>query len=45
MYSLKPIKSNKQLLAKEYDFTIDKTVANVSDNYVNFKNDPNISNQ
>ncbi|MBP6257106.1 hypothetical protein KA405_05405, partial [Patescibacteria group bacterium] len=42
---MKPIKSNKQLLAKEYDFTIDKTVANVSDNYVNFKNDPNISNQ
>jgi len=45
MYSLKPIKSNNQLLAKEYDFTIDKTIPNVSDNFVNFKNDPNISNQ
>lgn len=45
MYSLKPIKSNNQILTKEYDFTIDKTIPNVSDNYVNFKNDPSISNQ
>ena len=44
MYHLKPKRDNKQLLAKEYDFTIDKTISNVADNYVNFKNDPNISN-
>ena len=44
MYHLKAIKNNHQLLAKEYDFTVDKTIPNVSDNYVNFKNDPNISN-
>ncbi len=45
MYSLKPIKSNNQILAKEYDFTIDKTISNASDNHVTFKNDPSISNQ
>lgn len=44
MLKLFPRRENKQLLTDAYSFNLPQSVANKSDLYLNFKNNPNISN-